>query len=208
MALFLDGKEVLSSIVMHGTWMASGTVTLPAVTLGGAMTLNGQSFDAGSGSVLVSTTGTNVGFIITSTQDTTIGAVLIVKQISASPAVNDIVGSFSFQGRDLGGVTRTYTEFQSLIEDATSAAQSGKFRWVTYLAGAWNEAMTLSGAGALWTDLSVDTLTYKVSGTQVVGARVVDARCDDAINSGDATTDGVIDALRDAMITHGLIAAA
>lgn len=41
---------------------------------------------------------------------------------------------------------------------------------------------------------------------QVVGARVTDARADDAINSGDATTDGVIDALRDAMITHGLIA--
>lgn len=49
---------------------------------------------------------------------------------------------------------------------------------------------------------------YKVDGTQVVGNRVVDARCDDTINSGDATTDGVIDALRDAMITHGLIAAA
>ncbi|KKK79168.1 hypothetical protein LCGC14_2836240, partial [marine sediment metagenome] len=42
---------------------------------------------------------------------------------------------------------------------------------------------------------------------QVVGTRVVDARCDDAINSGDATTDGVIDALRDAMISHGLISA-
>lgn len=47
-----------------------------------------------------------------------------------------------------------------------------------------------------------------VSGTKVIGARVVDARCDDAINSGDATTDGVIDSLRDAMIAHGLIAAA
>jgi hypothetical protein len=48
----------------------------------------------------------------------------------------------------------------------------------------------------------------KLNGTQVLGTRVVDARCDDAINSGDATTDGVIDALRDAMIQHGLIAAA
>lgn len=48
---------------------------------------------------------------------------------------------------------------------------------------------------------------YTVDGVQVVGNRVVDARCDDAISSGDATTDGVIDALRDAMITHGLIAA-
>ncbi len=47
-----------------------------------------------------------------------------------------------------------------------------------------------------------------VAGTKVLGARVVDARCDDAINSGDATTDGVIDALRDAMIAHGLIASA
>lgn len=49
---------------------------------------------------------------------------------------------------------------------------------------------------------------YQVDGTKVVGNRVVDARCDDTINSGDATTDGVIDALRDAMIAHGLIAAA
>lgn len=47
-----------------------------------------------------------------------------------------------------------------------------------------------------------------VAGTKVLGARVVDARCDDAINSGDATTDGVIDALRDAMIAHGLLSAA
>lgn len=47
----------------------------------------------------------------------------------------------------------------------------------------------------------------QIDSTQVIGNRVVDARCDDTINSGDATTDGVIDALRDAMITHGLIAA-
>lgn len=56
---------------------------------------------------------------------------------------------------------------------------------------------------------AVDSDTgFKKSGVQVVGAQVIDARCDDALNSGDATTDGVIDSLRDAMITHGLIAAA
>lgn len=48
---------------------------------------------------------------------------------------------------------------------------------------------------------------FKVSGNQVVGARVVDQRIDDAVNSGDATTDGVIDAMRDALISHGLIRA-
>jgi len=67
----------------------------------------------------------------------------------------------------------------------------------------WTKLMSLDKLGNL--DL-VGSL--KVDGTQVVGNRVIDARCDDAINSGDATTDGVIDALRDAMIAHGLIAAA
>jgi hypothetical protein len=52
------------------------------------------------------------------------------------------------------------------------------------------------------------TEAYKVDDVQVVTNRVIDARCDDAINTGDATSDGVIDSLRDAMITHGLIAAA
>lgn len=69
-----------------------------------------------------------------------------------------------------------------------------------------------AGAGVEYLDLSsagVSTeAVYMVDGVQVVSNRVIDARCDDAINSGDATTDGVIDALRDAMVTHGLIAAA
>lgn len=53
------------------------------------------------------------------------------------------------------------------------------------------------------------TGVIKVDATQVVGPRVVDARADDAINtsSWDSTTAGVLDALRDAMITHGLISA-
>jgi hypothetical protein len=51
---------------------------------------------------------------------------------------------------------------------------------------------------------------YKVDNVQVVGNRVVDARCDDTVNTStwNSTTAGVLDALRDAMITHGLIAAA
>jgi hypothetical protein len=57
-------------------------------------------------------------------------------------------------------------------------------------------------------DTTLQALTYKVAGTKVVGARVIDARIDDTINSGDATTDGVIDAIVDCLIAHGLIAAA
>jgi hypothetical protein len=39
---------------------------------------------------------------------------------------------------------------------------------------------------------------------QVLSTRVVDARLADTPNSGDATTDGLIDALRDLIISHGL----
>jgi len=70
--------------------------------------------------------------------------------------------------------------------------------WAIYVAGgdvSFGGNLTVSGS-------------YQVGGVQVVSNRVIDARCDDVINSGDATTDGVIDALRDCLISHGLIAAA
>lgn len=60
-------------------------------------------------------------------------------------------------------------------------------------------------------NITIATGVLKIGANQVVGARVVDARCDDAIAGAgayDDTTAGVIDALRDAMIAHGLIAAA
>jgi hypothetical protein len=83
---------------------------------------------------------------------------------------------------------------------------------MVYWLGTTNVALYRSGNGITAThgfDISTSSGgVYKIGGTQVVGARVIDARCDDTINSGDATTDGVIDSLRDAMITHGLIAAA
>jgi hypothetical protein len=78
--------------------------------------------------------------------------------------------------------------------------------WANFFIGlnSTNYLVKMDGTG-----LSIRTGdTFKVEDVSVVGARVIDARCDDAVNSGDATTDGVIDSLRDAMIAHGLIAAA
>ncbi|KKN72880.1 hypothetical protein LCGC14_0405840 [marine sediment metagenome] len=80
-----------------------------------------------------------------------------------------------------------------------------------YVMGALELTSGLTLGGALDANSqNIDNVNsiLDVNSAQVVGTRVVDARCDDAINSGDATTDGVIDALRDAMISHGLIAAA
>jgi hypothetical protein len=75
------------------------------------------------------------------------------------------------------------------------------------------------GQGNTKMDLTIPkgdlNLTVPVGGgiymeaTKVLGKRVVDARIDDTINtsSWDSTTAGVLDAIRDALITHGLIAA-
>jgi hypothetical protein len=48
---------------------------------------------------------------------------------------------------------------------------------------------------------------YYVDGTQVVSSRVIDARLNNTPNSGNATTDDLIDALRDLVLSHGLGAA-
>jgi len=67
------------------------------------------------------------------------------------------------------------------------------------------------GSAAVTSAQDVDLASgkvYKVNATQVVGARVIDARIDDIPNSGDTTTDGIIDAIQDALIAHGLAAAA
>jgi len=101
--------------------------------------------------------------------------------------------------------TNGYT-FTNAIKHAWGGTGSS-LEWVpqyTYQTGLATTQFN-AGTGAY---VQQDTALVKIGGTQVVGARVVDARADDVANSGDATTDGLIDALRDAMIAHGLIAAA
>jgi len=72
------------------------------------------------------------------------------------------------------------------------------------------ETTTDAGTGKLQVNGDISTtLGYKVNGTQVLYARVIDARIDDTINTSawDATTAGVLDAIRDALVTHGIVAA-
>jgi len=207
------GKEIdaaiLDACVAKGTWTSSGTWTIPAVTLGGTMTLNGQVFNAGAGNAAINSTAGNRGLLITSTNDGATGSVLGLITNSASPAAADAVGRVFFQGKNSAAGDVSYGDIYCYITDPLNTNITSSLSFLLYNANSQNIAVTLSGAGALWSDLSVDTLTYKVSGTQVVGARVVDARCDDVVDSTyGAEEAGVLDALRDAMITHGLIAAA
>ena len=184
--------------------------TLPAVTLGGAMTVSGQAFNAGANYAQITTTGT-VSLMLTATNDGDTCGRIYFQHISTSPAVDDSVAQIYAEGKDLATPQNAvgYGKIQIRIEDATAASADGYFQVDLAVASVLNIAFTVSSVGLGWFDVGVNVdQYYQVAGTQVVGARVVDARCDDAINSGDATTDGVIDSLRDAMITHGLIAAA
>ena len=188
------------------TW---SNVTHTGIVLSGTLTLNGQVFDAGAGQAVINTTGANVGQKIAGSHSVH-GPALMIAHAHTTPDAGTNLGYIYFEGYDGAGtpVAQNLGVLSVRYVNVTDTTEETRMVWDLWTGGATNEAMTLSGAGALWTDLSVDTLTYKVSGTQVVGARVVDARCDDAINTGDATSDGVIDSLRDAMIAHGLIAAA
>ncbi len=106
-----------------------------------------------------------------------------------------------------GDVGTSLSEIQSIRNAVTSGFD------IVFLTTSWGggllEKLRLKhGGDAAITGNADVSGVYKVDGVQVITNRVIDARCDDAINSGDGTTDGVIDALRDAMIAHGLIAAA
>jgi len=162
--LTLTGEATALTFFSAATIVAASGLTMPAFTAGGAIS-------AGAGSLAINTTGASLGLTITSTNDTSGGVAIRLNLTSATPADNDFLGSIIAQGKDDGATQHNFGEMDFQASDVTAATYTGY--WQIYLANstAWNKAMTLSGAGALWSDLSMDTLTYKVSGTQVVGAQ-------------------------------------
>jgi osmotically-inducible protein OsmY len=93
---------------------------------------------------------------------------------------------------------------------------------MTFRTGAASEKMRLTADGKLGiadtapaemldvTGNANVTGVYKVDDVQVVGNRVIDARIDDEVQSASwgSSEAGVLDAIRDAVIAHGLIVAA
>lgn len=116
---------------------------------------------------------------------------------SLSAATNTTAGDVTF--------VRGFVTGSSGTLNITAATDGGDFN--IYHAETGTKTLAIYGSSGNTMNLNLLDGELQVAGTKVVGARVVDARIDDAINSGDATTDGVIDAIRDALIAHGLIAA-
>ncbi len=123
--------------------------------LSGALTLNGQVFDAGAGGAQINTTGAQRGLLVQSTQDINIGAVLDLRHISSTPAVADTIGQILVQANDAGLARRLYAQVNFQIADVSDGAASGSMSIVLIEGGANNTAMTLSAAGVLAPDHSI-----------------------------------------------------
>jgi len=88
------------------------------------------------------------------------------------------------------------------------AAPNGSTDITFMIKAGTNENVLIYASGIAEFVSTVKASAFKIGSNQVVGARVVDARADDAVTSTwSATEAGVLDALRDAMISHGLLAA-
>lgn len=114
-------------------------------------------------------------------------------------------------GISIGSLSGTQTTKYGITIGAISGASTNNYGInIGNVSGGTNNYSIYTGTGDVRFGGLVNTIEhYEVDGTQVVSNRVVDARCDDTINTSawDSTTAGVLDSLRDAMITHGLIAA-
>lgn len=170
--------------------------------LGDALTLNGQAFDAGADSAQINTTGNGKGLEIKSTQDGIEGARLSLMHYTADQAVGDEIGQIYVWGNDGGGTLYNWAYTRWEVTNIGNGTEAMQLKWALTTAGSRNIAMTLSGAGALWTDLSMDTLTYKVSGTQVVSAQGAAV----ANPTDSASTQARLIDLLGRLRTHGLIA--
>mgnify|MGYP001611554886 CR=1 FL=1 len=108
------------------------------------------------------------------------------------------------------GTTTPTTDLDTHIADTTTHGAAGAIVGTTDTQTLTNKTLTSPAIGGTVTT-SIDIASgqvFKVAATQVVGARVIDARADDVVDATyGAEEAGVLDALRDAMIAHGLIAA-
>lgn len=63
------------------------------------------------------------------------GPQLNTLRISASPAANDYIGQYYFNGRDTGGAQQTYAEIETRILDPTAGSEDAQFTIYTVVAG-------------------------------------------------------------------------
>lgn len=154
--------------------------------------------------MLLYTTLSGGGLATVCTNDATVGVIHTLRHISTTPADGAYIGAFRFYGRNDVGEDTLYCAIEALSRDVSENTEDGEFNFPITAAGVWAaKIFKMLPTGAMRVPNSLE-----IGLTKVIGARVIDARCDDVVdNTYGAEEAGVLDALRDAMIAHGLIAA-
>lgn len=184
-----------------------------------------RAFDADSASLLLYARDTGVGNeevarlqgaadpylqIGRDSTSVSISAVTDMLVLQAGAGVNNEAANFglgiSFKVGNAASEVEERASIDLVLTDATDASEDVDLNFNLMVAGAAPiRILSIKGSGL---DFASGKYLY-MEGGQVVGARVIDARCDDVVDATwDAVDAGVLDALRDAMISHGLIAAA
>jgi len=93
-----------------------------------------------------------------------VGPVLQLRRVSASPAANDVLGTFAYQGKDSGGNNTGYSQFFTTIIDPTNGSEDGLLTFRTFVAGAGTDQLRLSDG------VFTPTATDGAKGTGTVNA--------------------------------------
>ncbi|KKN41646.1 hypothetical protein LCGC14_0721210 [marine sediment metagenome] len=187
-AIEIDGILYPDSDVTLGTGTISGTgtLTIDAYTLGGAIVINNQAFEAGATNVKINTTSTSAGVIGTLTTEGTAGFTYRGSVVSTSPSATDTITTLQGVGQDNDAPQNTvvYGTYSIMIEDPSNASPDGEHEWTTLLAGGSNVAMTLGSAGNIWVDAY-----YEMTEIAAPGAGAANTARIYAFEGGGALTD-------------------
>ena len=148
-------NKTLTSPTINGTIAPTG-LTMPAFTLGGAVTLNGQSFDAGATSAIINTTGVLVGLIVNGSNSGH-GPSLYLKHTHTTPDLNSIIGDINVYGYDgnASPATLRYGLIRIRASNVTDTSEEGSLDIYLAAGGAAdNQVLRMTGPGVLDIDAS------------------------------------------------------
>lgn len=142
-------NKTLTSPTIQGTVSAGTSLTMPAFTLGGTLSLGGQTLDAGSDNTLITSSGNQKGIRARSTYAGVYGGIFETFHDSASPAANDYIGFFRCFARNSAAEETRYHSYYLRATSVTDGHETVKAVWDLINNGGYNNAMELTGAGEL-----------------------------------------------------------
>jgi len=111
--------------------------------------------------------------LLTTDADANVGPNLRLYRNSSSPAVNDLTGSISFEGKDDGGNDFVTASMRSQMTGVTNGSEEGKFWIETMVAGTARQRMSIAGAETIFNEDSVD-VDFRVESNDEANFFVID----------------------------------